>query len=410
MNFTSTFLRSSTLALLLALAGSLQAQITISAENMAYPDSIVSDSVADLIGIVPQIGSNIEYDFRDNVLLTDVGLDTSTLGVIAPLPEIPATQALLAAGGEKSFFTVTGFGNGLSYFTFSVFGTNENGIFQVGIAHNEQAYSLEAFTNNPSDSIYFDLEGVVGDDPLTFQSFPYTFGDSWTDTMRLATNFILDIPAFGLPMVPGQHVFRRVRTDTISGYGTVRLYTPDGPSEAYDILVNEHSYYQQDSFYLGGMAASAQLLGAFGLSQGQVQDEKHFIDFIAADIYPYLMRFAYEGQPGDYSTPSEVYAQRNFAVVSSTFEIGEAQYSSIVYPNPGTGAEINVRFEGADFPELDYYLTDVSGRLIRSGNTDKGNSGTLKLRFANPLPNGTYHLSLRTPNGLIVATETVVVQ
>ncbi|PHI18427.1 hypothetical protein CEQ90_17910 [Lewinellaceae bacterium SD302] len=410
MKFSFTISRLSILALLFAMVGGLHAQITISAENMAYPDSIVSDSVADLIGTVPEIGIDIDYDYRDNELVTDVGLDTSDFGIIAPLPDIPATQELLAAGGEKSYFTATGFGNGLSYFTFSIYDTNENGIFQVGIAHNEQAYSLEEFTTNPSDSIYFELAGVVGDDPLTYQSFPYTLGDSWTDTMRLAVNFILDIPAFGLPMVPGQHVFRRVRTDTISGYGTLRLYTPAGPSEAYDVLVNEHSYYQQDSFYLGGMAASAQLLGAFGLAQGQIQDERHFIDFVAADTYPYLMRFAYDGQPGDYSSPAEVYAQRNFAVVSSAFEVGEAQYSSVIYPNPGSGAEINVRFEGAEFPELDYQLTDLSGCLIRSGSTGEENSGTLNLRFANPLPVGTYYLSLRTTDGMIVATETIVVQ
>jgi hypothetical protein len=390
-------------------AFSLHAQITISADNMPVPDSLITDSIPNLLGPAPEIGEGLVYDYGNDTTYTDIesALFSSVFRV---LPDLPELAELIAAGGDKSRLTGTDFGNGLFYLTFEIMDFNENGVFQVGQAYNNQAFSLAAFTGNPSDSIYFPFNAYTAENPMTRQAFPYTLGSNWTDTMRLETDFIIDIPAFGLPNVPGQHVFYEVRTDSILGYGTVRVYTPEGPSEAMDVLVNKHFEYKIDSFYLNGAPAPAPLLTSFGLENGQISSPKNFIDFVAEDIYPYLVRFSNLEPIGNFEQFDEVFLQRGVVMSSSTFEIAGAQYSTVVYPNPSNGGQLNVQLTGVNFPDLSYEVSDLSGRVIRSGRTGPNTGGQLTVNFPTPLPAGNYYLSLRTDKGMVVATESIIVE
>ncbi|MBK7010778.1 MAG: hypothetical protein IPH36_20200 [Saprospiraceae bacterium] len=104
--------------------------------------------------------------------------------------------------------------------------------------------------------------------PRVILDFPVTKGYSHQSVSRRVAKFKINIPAFGLNYAPVHHVANVVREDTLTAWGKMKVYTPNGPSPSYDVLVLLSLQHQIDSFYLNGLPAPANLLTAFGQQQG----------------------------------------------------------------------------------------------------------------------------------------------
>ncbi len=184
--------------------------------------------------------------------------------------------------------TSKNFVNGFSYFYSSVFAFPGDAIYEAGIKVPEQSYTLTPFTGKASDHLDIPEQHYILDEPKKIIEFPMQEGSSWRSESRRVVNFNLTVEAYKLKNVPAQHVWTVYRDEKIVGYGKIRLYHEDGPSEYYEVLKSEITEYAIDSFYLAGKPAPAALLKAFGAAQGQKITIENKVNFYRKGHFNYL--------------------------------------------------------------------------------------------------------------------------
>ncbi|MBL7729499.1 MAG: hypothetical protein JNM68_17515, partial [Dinghuibacter sp.] len=116
---------------------------------------------------------------------------------------------------------------------------------------------------------------------------------------RRVVNFNLNVAAYGLNNAPAQHVWTVYREEKIVGYGKIRVYHPDGPSQYYEVLKSEVTEYAIDSFYLYGKPAPDALLKAFGAEQAQKINIDNRVNFYRKGSFNYLFSLYLGANPLD---------------------------------------------------------------------------------------------------------------
>lgn len=310
-----------------------------------------------------------------------------------------------------SFFKELSPALALGFKTFSELDLNEEGFAEEGIYVEEQSYPLGALTGNNSDNLSFPLQGFILNAPRQVMQFPMTAGSAWESTSRRAYNFTLKVTAFGLNNTPGQLVSTFVRKDSVVGWGKLRVYTPDGPSVPYDVLMNRTIQHSVDSFFLGGAPAPPALLNAFSVTQGQQSDVTHQYNFYRAENLNFLLRFNYEND-NTFTTPENVLVNTDnlSADPSSTGDLQVATYSTVLFPNPSNGQRINLLIQGKTVAEASYTLTDVLGKTVQSGAAQPLSGNTLSFQVASELPAGTYILNVHDTAHHLIASEPISIQ
>jgi hypothetical protein len=300
---------------------------------------------------------------------------------------------------------------GLGFRTFSELDLNEEGFTEKGVYVGEQSYPLGALTGNNSDNLSFPLQEFILNAPRQVMQFPMTAGSAWESASRRAYNFTLKVTAFGLNNTPGQLVSTFIRKDSVVGWGKLRVYTPDGPSIPYDVLVDRTIQYSVDSFFLGGAPAPPALLNAFSVSQGQQADVIHQYNFLREGNLSFLLRLNYHND-NTFTTPESMFvATDNLSVPpSSTGDLDVAAYSTILFPNPSNGQGINLLIQGKTVAEASYTLTDFSGKTVQSGHAQPLSGNTLSFQVASELPAGTYILNVHDTANHLIATEPISIQ
>jgi hypothetical protein len=295
----------------------------------------------------------------------------------------------------------------LGYNIFNELDFNDEAVDDIGIYIDEQVYSLQAFTGNAADNITFPLQGyVVENAPRRIMQFPFSDQSSWSSTSYRVNNFTLSVSAFGLNKTPSQHVYYTFREDTIVGFGKLRVYTPDGPSIAYDVLIDKVLQYNVDSFYVGGAPAPSVLTNAFGIRQGQITDQIRQYNFYRKGSFSYLMRFNY-GNDDTYTKLQSVFVNKDdlLAETSSTLDDENGSYSTVLFPNPVTANEINLVVLGKEIQNINYSLTNISGKEVMSARQQYINNNTITLTLDNDLKQGIYILQFTDAENKIIATE-----
>lgn len=310
-----------------------------------------------------------------------------------------------------SFFKELSPALALGFKTFSELDLNEEGFAEEGIYVEEQSYPLGALTGNNSDNLSFPLQGFILNAPRQVMQFPMTVGSAWESTSRRAYNFTLKVTAFGLNNTPGQLVSTFVRKDSVVGWGKLRVYTPNGPSVPYDVLMGRTIQHSVDSFFLGGAPAPPALLNAFSVTQGQQSDVTHQYNFYRAENLNFLLRFNYESD-NTFTTPENVLVNTDnlSADPSSTGDLQVATYSTVLFPNPSNGQRINLLIQGKTVAEASYTLTDVLGKTVQSGAAQPLSGNTLSFQVASELPAGTYILNVHDTAHQLIASEPISIQ
>lgn len=378
-----------------------QTAITINFGDIPAPGPVVIfDNITSTNPPVPTPGLNKLWDYA--------AYYNDSLVVAAYIPE---TDPFFTSNGID-FHTLTfkGLTSTLGYFLDSEIDLNTNGFFESGLFIDSAAFSLGAFTGNNSDSLIIPEQKQIFATDKTIIKFPETIGTQWSSKTRRFANFTLTVQAFGLNHAPGQHVYTTFRTDSIVGWGKMRVHTSNGPSIEYDVLMDKVHEYNADSFYLNGSPASPFLLAAFGVSQGQHTNEAYFYRFnrTGADSYPYLASFSF-GNDATYTTLSDARINTQ-NLTTGTKDLKDSDYTTLVYPNPSNTHEINIAITGRDLKITDYSLYDLSGKVIQQGKVDPNSNAQIAISLNKEMANGNYLIILKDKEGRQVVSEQVSVQ
>lgn len=282
---------------------------------------------------------------------------------------------------------------------------NLSGVFEKGIYVPQQAYTLGAFTGNPLDSLTIPNQGAILPSGRQTMKFPATYTSSWNSQSRRVVDFNLSVAALGLSKTPCQHVFTVFRTDSIAGWGKLRVHANGAASVPYDVLINKSLQYTVDSFFVGGAPAPPALLTAFGITQGQ-QTGLSFR--YTAFREGYSMPLAIQIYPNqNFLNPSALYFDTDnlttTAVESPVFQ----DYSTLLFPNPSSADFINLQIFG-NTPALSHYeILDLQGRIVQSGATAP-NTTSFQLELNQQLSNGSYLLRIFDDKKQTAITEQFV--
>ena len=293
-----------------------------------------------------------------------------------------------------------------SYGVIMEYDFNSNGVHANGISVPYQAYDLSAVTGNTQDSLIFPAQQYIFPNPKVMMEFPFTMNSSWHSQVRCSNDFDITCLSLGLNHTPGNHAYTMHRNDSIIGWGTMRVYTSTGPSIWYDVLMNKYEEYAIDSFYINGAPASPVLLAAFSVSQGQKTNANYGYNFYRSGSYNYLVRV-------DYATDS-LYSfilgtYQNLDNILATSNIEDARYSTLVFPNPSNGSEVNVRIFGKRNEVKSFIVTDLTGQRVHEGTLEKQSDDLIRVDLDN-LPAGEYILKLSDAGGNLIVTEKLTVR
>lgn len=379
-----------------------QSAITLDATNIPIPDGVytISEITTDNPPS-PIIGNNQTWNYTSY-------FNADTFNTFFIKEEDPFYTSVGVDVYQPGFKLLN---QNLGYNTYSEYDFNENGVEDKGIYIDQQVYPLQQLTGNPNDNITFPLQGYILNNPRKIMQFPMTNGTSWESVSNYSTNFTLKVAAFGLNDVPARHAYSTVRKDTIVGWGKMSVYTPDGPSISYDVLMNRSIQYSVDSFYLNGAPAPAALLNAFSVTQGQISGLSHAYNFYRAGTFNYLMRFFY-GSDATFTNLVTAFVSLSdlTTATSSTQELDKDVYAMLLFPNPSNGQEINLILIGKEMNQINYQITDLSGRILQSADNYKLNGNSIAINLENGISSGMYILIVRDNKNNVIATEKFTVQ
>jgi Secretion system C-terminal sorting domain len=279
---------------------------------------------------------------------------------------------------------------------------NTDGVFDKGFYVGAQAYSLAAFTGNNNDSLTFPLQGALVSSARQIMQFPATHTTAWSSQSRRVVDFNLTVGAAGLNKTPCKHVFTIFRTDTIAGWGTLRVYANGAPSVPYGVLVNRSVQFAVDSFFVGGPPAPPALLNAFGITQGQKTD---IINRLTAYREGHSMPLAVVFfENSNFTTPTVIYTDSENLTTTATHSPENLQYTTLLYPNPSADGVVHLQIAG-DAPTIrTCEIIDLEGRVLQRSHADlQGNA--IHLAVDNHIANGAYFLRVLDDKKQTVITE-----
>lgn len=290
------------------------------------------------------------------------------------------------------------------YEIYQEFDFNANGIDDIAVDVVEQSNTLQPFTGNINDSIFIPAQSKIVGTPRRIVEFPFTANSAWSSSSRRVTDMVFHIPAFGLNYAPVQHAYTWVRHDSIVGWGKMRVYTPDGPSIDYDVLMDRISEHTVDSFYLNGTPAPAALLTAFGVSQGQITEETYRYNFYRKGSFNYLASFFYNTDATYTNVFNAFIGKDDIETAPPSATVEEVSYATLLYPNPSAGSELNIKLMGGQFELGSYEVFDAMGRLVKQGQL-QANGSDVQVQMGEPLPSGNYYIQLKDKELRSVATQ-----
>ncbi len=282
---------------------------------------------------------------------------------------------------------------------------NLAGVFEKGIYVPQQAYTLSAVTGNPLDSLTFPNQGAILPSGRQTMKFPATYNSHWNSQSRRVVDFNLSVAAAGLNKTPCKHIFTVFRTDSIAGWGKLRVYANGSASTPYDVLINKSAQYTVDSFFVGGAPAPPTLLAAFGITQGQQTGLSfRYTAFREGHSTPLAILLF---PNNNFLTPSALYFDTDNLSTSAVDNLENQDYSTLLFPNPSSANVIQLQISGK-LPSLSYYeIFDVQGRIVQSGTTNP-NAASLQFEMNQNLSNGTYLLRILDDKKQTAITEQFV--
>ncbi len=220
-------------------------------------------------------------------------------------------------------------------------------------------------------------------------------------------DFNLTVNAAGLFNTPFQHVFTVFRTDTIVGWGKMRVYANGAPSIPYEVLIDKSTQYAIDSFLVGGQPAPPALLAPFGIAQGQQTGLVNRYIVYRRDFSAPLALYNFGAN--NFTAAVNLFTNTQNLTTTDAASPFQADFATVLFPNPSNAGVINLQIAG-NVPALNTYeIIDQLGRVIQSGTADLQNE-LLQLSLHSQHPNGQYVLRVMGDKKQTVITEPFVLE
>lgn len=301
----------------------------------------------------------------------------------------------------------TTFAGGLQYEGVQFYDISSSAITLLGeeIQIN-QIIPLGSVTGNANDILEFPTQNMPLSTPQADKRFPTSLGDVFVASNIQETKFNLTLNAFGLNNTPGYRKSFRTITDSVVGWGTVKI-KGIATKRIYDnipVLQVRRITVVTDSFYLGGNPAPKQLLDAFGLAQGKPVST-YTVDFIGQNEIDELIQINFGNSP--FQDVEKVEIQQNrieqYAVGIEKLNISNAINT---YPNPITDNKILVDLPQHQNGQWTYSITNIFGQQISNGDINTANG---QIILPAGIAQGNYVLTINN-NGIPVSVNKVFKQ
>jgi len=381
-----------TILTLAALAMPAYSQITLTESDCPVPTD-----TAYFIGLPagsyfsPSAGANQAWGY-DTLNLS--GATTYPLALVPDAGDPVFTSAQFSEpGGFKNLTSALG------YYITDYFDVTASGTQDIGTEAPEQHFGIGALTGNAADSlIVLDSKDYYPSSPRVIFPFPVTASTSWSSVTRHVVNMTLTVTSQSLNNAPLTHVFYYYRHDSIIGWGKFNAPSGSGTSGNLDVLMDRQAQYSVDSFYLNGSPAPAQLLSAFGLTQGGQPGPFYYRDyFLRSGSWTEAIEFLYTDNT--YTTQNGAYLNKNLPVSTGINSIAAGRFSSAC-PNPMNGNAFDIRMD-ANTQVSSVTIQDISGR-VADQIAVVNNGGTVHVQTHSTLPDGLYIYSVTGTDGNVI--------
>jgi Secretion system C-terminal sorting domain len=273
---------------------------------------------------------------------------------------------------------------------------------QLGYITLGSKFSVAAVSGGATDSIYFPVASLRFTTPSLYYKFPMTANSVWKANYKDTTPLQLSVAAFGLNKTPGMRVAQYNSLDTIVGWGNLKLKNPSGSTALnYAVLLKQATQTRVDSFFLGGAPAPAAIMGAFGLTQGNVTVYAPILTFLGVGFNEPFLYISTNGSGGIFAVTRAV--SPNLGLTTGSRETPDYAIATTVYPNPTTEG-VNFEFQKTSQPDWNIMVYNAEGQIV-SINRVNSPQGLVNQRIAlaSSLPSGTYFYNLLDETSLIRA-------
>jgi hypothetical protein len=186
------------------------------------------------------------------------------------------------------------------------------------------------------------------------------------------------------------------------------VYTPSGPSIPYEVLIDRVQQYNIDSFYLNGAPAPALLLNAFSITQGQRTGVTNQYNFYRKGTFSYLLRLNYGIDNTFKKLESAFFNTDNLTSTSKTNNTPEHSYTTVLFPNPVSGHEVNLVISGKEIPQVSYQVTDLSGRVVLRKENYSLSGNQLTVILEDISTSGMYFIEVKDKLNTPIAKESFI--
>ena len=383
---------------------STTAQITLQSSDFALSatarDSAMTKLMKKTGATMPTKGANQIWDYST---LRDSTSDLYYYGYITQPVTSPRPTAFNSAVLQANH--VTNF-QVFQIPTRSYYQHNSSGYGLMGDSLAPTRFSLQALTGGSTDSLSFSSNIHAYPSPLYQYRFPMTMSSAWSSNLRVLTNFSLKVAAFGLNNTPGQSISRGSYSDTIVGWGTLKLRHPStGTTLSFNALLDILKFTVQDSFMLNGDAAPALLLNAFGLTQGKKDTTIRYY-FYGTGFKAPLLSFHTNNAETEITRVFRALLP-NLGLTTKNNELVDLEVATSVFPNPTTEG-VTFKFDKKTVADWRVFVYNAAGQIIKNEYVS-GDIGHVQhnINFDRSLPSGTYFYQIIDENSLIRNTGKV---
>ncbi|MBS1589377.1 MAG: T9SS type A sorting domain-containing protein [Bacteroidetes bacterium] len=311
----------------------------------------------------------------------------------------PASSAIFTSAtyADSLFYTIN---SNLKYASNLMGGITANGVQYFGEQVGRQAIPLVSLTGGMNDSLVFLGQNSTYSNAFNKLKFPATMGSNWSSNYNFTTNFTMSIAAYGMNNTPCQRKTFVTEKDTVVGWGKMRVLNRVGATTGYtNVLMVKTIWQQSDSFFVGGAPASTALLTAFGLTQGQINNQYQYNFFRAGEVLP-LMSADYKDNTFSNTKVKNMSIHEDRLLLGTGINDIHADKSIVAYPNPITNGVVNLSIKDRSINSFDYAIINMNGQVVSRGHA-VSNNGVAQLNCEALRVSGIYYVQLYNNNGQI---------
>ena len=276
------------------------------------------------------------------------------------------------------------------------------GLQELGEHVFRNATHLTGAGTSATDSVIVDAQDITYSSAHTVIKFPATMNTNWSSTYHYDFDFHLDFAGAGLSNQLGIVRNYITETDTVIGWGKMKVLMVDGSTSALmDVLQVKTTYNVTDSFFLPGQPSFilSALLGQFGLTQGQTTIS-YTQSYYQANEVSALAFVDYTDST--YTTPASATTYAARGTTPASVVLVNNDNSVNVYPNPVTNRQVSLDINQAKNGMCTYEVIDISGKLLTSDVfMVTGNQIHQQIQLPSNVSAGMYYIRVKMNNNTI---------